>query len=74
MVFLRSPWYPSNRIIFEIDANCVMKIGAPNKDMGKSRSIMIKNKKGRLSDEIERMVAEAEAMNSLSNFVYGIKN
>lgn len=51
-----------------------MKIGAPNKDMGKSRSIMIKNKKGRLSDEIERMVAEAEAMNSLSNFVYGIKN
>ena len=56
---------------------------------GKSESITIKNEKGRLSEEeIERMVREAEefaaedeaqrkrieAMNSLSNFIYGVKN
>ena len=56
---------------------------------GKSESITIKNEKGRLSEEeIERMVREAEefaaedeaqrkrieAMNALSNFVYGVKN
>ena len=66
-----------------------MNVKAADKGTGKSESITIKNEKGRLSDEeIERMVAEAEefaaedeaqrkrieAMNSLSNFVYGIKS
>ena len=66
-----------------------MKVSAADKGTGKSESITIKNEKGRLSDEeIERMVAEAEefaaedeairkkieAMNSLSNFVYGVKS
>ena len=56
---------------------------------GKSESITIKNEKGRLSqEEIDRMVLEAEqfaaedeaqrkkieALNSLSSFVYGLKN
>lgn len=56
---------------------------------GKSEAITIKNEKGRLSqEEIDRMVAEAEkfaaedeaqrkrieALNSLSSFVYGLKN
>lgn len=56
---------------------------------GKSESITIKNEKGRLSEEeIERMVREAEefaseddaqrkrieAVNALSNFIYGVKN
>lgn len=65
-----------------------MRVSAADKGTGKSESITIKNEKGRLSDEeIERMVAEAEefaaedeairkkieAMNSLSNFVYGVK-
>ena len=66
-----------------------MKVSAADKGTGKSESITIKNEKGRLSDEeIEPMVAEAEefaaedeairkkikAMNSLSNFVYGVKS
>lgn len=56
---------------------------------GKSEGITIKNEKGRLSqEEIDRMVADAEkfaaedeanrkkieALNSLSSFVYGLKN
>lgn len=56
---------------------------------GKSEEITIKNEKGRLSqEEIDRMVADAEkfaaedeaqrkrieALNSLSSFVYGLKN
>lgn len=56
---------------------------------GKSESITIKNERGRLSEEeIERMVREAEefasedesqrkrieAINSLSTFIYGVKN
>ena len=74
---------------FEIDANGIMKVSAADKGTGKLESITIKNEKGRLSDEeIERMVKEAEefaaedeaqrkrieAMNSLSNFIYGVKN
>lgn len=58
-------------------------------DSGKSESITITNEKGRLSpEEIERMVREAEefaaedeanrkrieALNSLSTFVYSLKN
>ncbi|KAL5498169.1 KAR2 [Sanghuangporus vaninii] len=80
---------PQIEVTFEIDANGIMKVSAADKGTGKSESITIKNEKGRLSDEeIERMVAEAEefaaedeaqrkrieAMNGLSNFVYGIKS
>ncbi|KAL5478747.1 KAR2 [Sanghuangporus weigelae] len=80
---------PQIEVTFEIDANGIMKVSAADKGTGKFESITIKNEKGRLSDEeIERMVAEAEefaaedeaqrkrieAMNGLSNFVYGIKS
>ena len=66
-----------------------MKVSAADKGMGKSESITIKNEKGHLLDEeIERMVREAEefaaedeanrkrieALNSLSTFVYSLKN
>lgn len=80
---------PQIEVTFEIDANGIMRVSASDKGTGKSESITIKNEKGRLSDEeIERMVKEAEefaaedeaqrkrieAMNSLSNFIYGVKN
>lgn len=80
---------PQIEVTFEIDANGIMKVSAADKGTGKSESVTIKNEKGRLSDEeIERMVAEAEefaaedeaqrkrieAMNALSNFVYGVKS
>ncbi|KAF7980395.1 hypothetical protein HWV62_38196 [Athelia sp. TMB] len=80
---------PQIEVTFEIDANGIMKVGASDKGTGKSESITITNEKGRLSKEdIERMVAEAEefasedeaqrkrieALNALSNFVYGLKS
>ena len=66
-----------------------MKVTTSDKGTGQSEFITIKNEKGRLSEEeIERMVREAEefaaedeaqrkrieAMNSLSNFIYGVKS
>ncbi|KAL9710559.1 ATPase with role in protein import into the ER [Leucoagaricus gongylophorus] len=80
---------PQIEVTFEIDANGIMKVSAADKGTGKSEAITIKNEKGRLSqEEIDRMVAEAEkfaaedeaqrkrieALNSLSSFVYGLKN
>jgi len=80
---------PQIEVKFEIDANGIMKVSAADKGTGKSESITITNEKGRLTEEeIERMVREAEefasedeaqrkrieAMNSLSNFIYGVKN
>lgn len=80
---------PQIEVIFELDANNVLNVRAADKGTGKSESITIKNEKGRLSpEEIERMVKEAEefaaedeanrkrieALNSLSTFVYSLKN
>ncbi|EKM52637.1 uncharacterized protein PHACADRAFT_261202 [Phanerochaete carnosa HHB-10118-sp] len=80
---------PQIEVIFEIDANGVLNVKAADKGTGKSESITITNEKGRLSpEEIERMVKEAEefaaedeanrkrieALNSLSTFVYSMKN
>jgi len=80
---------PQIEVTFEIDANGIMKVSAADKGTGKSESITITNEKGRLTqDEIDRMVTEAEkfaeedeaqrkrieSLNSLSSFVYGLKN
>ncbi|KAH7099097.1 heat shock protein 70 [Auriculariales sp. MPI-PUGE-AT-0066] len=80
---------PQIEVTFEIDANGIMKVGAADKGTGKAESITITNEKGRLSqEEIDRMVREAEefaaedeqqrkrieAVNALSNFVFGLKN
>ena len=47
---------------FDIDANGIMNIEACEKGSGKKEQITIKNDKGRLtSDDIERMVQEAES-------------
>ncbi|KAJ8579785.1 heat shock protein 70 [Rhizopogon salebrosus TDB-379] len=80
---------PQIEVTFEIDANGIMKVAAADKGTGKSESITITNKKGRLSkDDIERMVHKAEefapedeanrkrieSLNALSSFVYGLKS
>ncbi|KAF8813684.1 heat shock protein 70 [Phlegmacium glaucopus] len=79
---------PQIEVTFELDANSIMTIRASDKGTGKSESIVINRDKGSLSqEEIDRMVAEGEkfaaedllhkkrteALNGLSNFVYGLK-
>ncbi|THH31601.1 hypothetical protein EUX98_g2600 [Antrodiella citrinella] len=80
---------PQIEVVFKLDANGVLNVKAADKGTGKSESITITNKKGRLSqEEIDRMVCEAkefasedetqckriEALNSLSSFVYGLES
>ena len=80
---------PQIEVSFELDANGILKVSAGDKGTGKSESITITNDKGRLSsEEIERMVAEAElyaeedkltkekieARNSLENYAFNLKN
>jgi len=80
---------PQIEVSFELDANGILKVSAGDKGTGKSESITITNDKGRLStEEIERMVAEAEqyaeedkltrekieARNSLENYAFSLKN
>ncbi|TFK60640.1 heat shock protein 70 [Pluteus cervinus] len=80
---------PTIENTFEIDANGILKVSATIIETGMSRSLTIKNEKGRLSqEEIDRMVAEAEqfvaedeaqykcieALNTLVAFVYDLEN
>jgi len=80
---------PQIEVIFELDANGILKVSASDKGTGKHESITINNDKGRLSaEEIERMVEEAEkyaeedkavrerieARNSLENYLFSLKN
>jgi len=52
---------PQIEVTFEIDANGILHVGAEDKGTGKSKKITITKDKGRLdSDEIERMIREAE--------------
>jgi heat shock 70kDa protein 1/2/6/8 len=52
---------PQIEVSFDIDANGIMKIEACDKGSGNKKNITITNDKGRLnSDDIERMVQEAE--------------
>ena len=52
---------PKIEITYDVDANGIMNIEACEKGTGKKEQITIKNDKGRLtSDDIERMVQEAE--------------
>ncbi|KAJ1032497.1 hypothetical protein NDA16_000521 [Ustilago loliicola] len=79
---------PQIEVTFELDANGIMKVSAADKGTGKSESITIENDKGRLTtEEIERMVAEAEefaeqdeavrkrieALNNLQNFIASLR-
>lgn len=80
---------PQIEVTFELDANGILRVSAADKGTGKSESITITNDKGRLTtEEIERMVAEAEkyadedkatrerieSRNGLENYAYSLKN
>ncbi|XP_073975817.1 heat shock protein 68-like [Rhodnius prolixus] len=80
---------PQIDVTFDIDANGIMNVSAKDTSTGKTKNIIIKNNKGRLSkEEIERMISDAErfkddddnhkkriaARNKLESFIYGVRN
>jgi len=80
---------PQIEVMFEIDANGILNVNARDKGTGNSGSVTITADKGRLdSDEIERLVREAEefaeedkaflkrqdSKNKLEGFAYNMKN
>jgi len=52
---------PQIEVTFDIDANGIMHVSARDKATGKEQKIVIKASSGLSEDEIERMVADAEA-------------
>merc|ERR1712093_232731 len=80
---------PQIEVTYDIDANGILNVSAVEKSTGREQKITITNDKGRLSsEEVERMVAEAEkykaedeanaariqAKNGLENYCYSMKN
>mmetsp|Transcript_27111 Transcript_27111/g.105528 ORF Transcript_27111/g.105528 Transcript_27111/m.105528 type:complete len:661 (-) Transcript_27111:638-2620(-) len=80
---------PQIEVTFEVDVNGIMSVAAEEKGSKRKESIVIKNDKGRLSEEeIERMVQEAEefadeddklkkkieAKNNLENYLFSMKS
>jgi len=80
---------PQIEVTFDLNADGILNVSAEDKGTGKSQKIVIKNDKGRLSqDEIEEMIAQAEkhkaqdelrraqieAKNGLENYIYGLRN
>ncbi|KAL4149298.1 hypothetical protein QTP88_003283 [Uroleucon formosanum] len=79
---------PKIEVTFDMDANGILNVSAKDNSSGRSKNIVIKNDKGRLSQaEIDRMLSEAErykeederqkvkiaAKNQLESYVYGVK-
>jgi len=52
---------PQIEVTFDIDANGILHVSAKDKDTGKEQKIEIKAGSGLSDDEIQRMVADAEA-------------
>ncbi len=52
---------PQVEVTFDMDANGILSVGATDKASGKEQSIRIEGSGGLNSDEIDRMVKEAEA-------------
>ncbi len=52
---------PQVEVTFDIDANGILHVGAKDKGTGKEQSIVIKASSGLSDDEVEAMVADAEA-------------
>ena len=52
---------PQIEVTFDIDANGILNVSAKDKATGKEQKIVIKASSGLSDDEIQRMVAEAEA-------------
>ncbi|KAJ2942730.1 hypothetical protein O0L34_g14918 [Tuta absoluta] len=79
---------PKIDVTFDIDANGILNVSAKENSTGRSKNIVIKNDRGRLSQaEIDRMLAEAEkykeeddrqrervsARNQLETYVFSVK-
>ncbi|CAG9791659.1 unnamed protein product [Diatraea saccharalis] len=79
---------PQIDVAFDMDANGILNVSAKENSTGKSKNIVIKNDKGRLSQaEIDRMLSEAEkykdeddrqrdrvaSRNKLETYLYGAK-
>ncbi|XP_014239635.1 major heat shock 70 kDa protein Ba-like [Cimex lectularius] len=79
---------PQIDVTFDLDANGILNVSAKENSTGKSKNIVIKNDKGRLSkEEIDRMVNDAEkykkeddaqreriaARNQLEAYVFNVK-
>lgn len=79
---------PKIDVTFDLDANGILYVSAKDTSSGRSKNIVIKNDKGRLSKEdIERMVNEAErykeeddkqrermaSKNQLEGYIFGVK-
>ncbi|CAG9132824.1 Heat shock protein 68 [Plutella xylostella] len=79
---------PKVDVTFDLDANGILNVSAKENSSGRTKNIVIKNDKGRLSQaEIERMLAEAEryrdederqrervaARNQLETYIFGVK-
>ncbi|XP_014248703.1 heat shock protein 68-like [Cimex lectularius] len=79
---------PQIDVTFDLDANGILNVSAKDNSTGKSKNIVIKNDKGRLSkEEIDRMVHDAEkykaedekqrsrvaARNELEAYIFGVK-
>jgi molecular chaperone DnaK len=52
---------PQIEVTFDIDANGILNVSAKDKNTGKSQSIVIKASSGLSEDEINKMIADAEA-------------
>ncbi|MCH8117959.1 MAG: molecular chaperone DnaK [Proteobacteria bacterium] len=52
---------PQIEVTFDIDANGILNVSAKDKATGKSQTVVIKASSGLSDDEVERMVADAEA-------------
>ncbi len=52
---------PQIEVAFDIDANGILKVSAKDKNTGKQNNITIKANSGLTEDEIQKMVADAEA-------------
>ncbi|KAK3329431.1 putative Hsp70 chaperone BiP/Kar2 [Apodospora peruviana] len=80
---------PQIEVTFTLDENGILQVSAQDKGTGKIESVKITNDNGRLTqDEINRMVAEAEAFaeednaakeriearNGLENYAFNLKN
>ncbi|XP_061714646.1 heat shock protein 68-like [Cydia pomonella] len=79
---------PKIDVTFDIDANGILNVTAKENSTGRSKNIVIKNERGRLSQaDIDRMLAEAErykeederqrkrvaARNRLEGYVFSVK-
>ncbi|CAH4036651.1 heat shock protein 68-like [Pieris brassicae] len=79
---------PKIDVTFDMDANGILNVSAKENSTGRSKNIVIKNDKGRLSQaEIDRMLAEAErykeedekqrqrvaARNQLESYVFSVR-